>query len=83
VRVNGYLYDKEAEKQMVSLGHKRVNGYFKLSFVIVTVVTMLSALVSLILVLPRLGAFIRVTFITSFRSRLMRLRLMNHEMATI
>ncbi|KAF5453406.1 hypothetical protein F2P56_028310 [Juglans regia] len=60
VRVTGYLYDKEAEKQMAALGLKRVAGKelfcigvecFKLSFIIITAVTLLGALVSLVLVL--------------------------------
>ncbi|KAB2597994.1 hypothetical protein D8674_000914 [Pyrus ussuriensis x Pyrus communis] len=59
VRVVGHLYDMEAKKQMVALGLRRkareelncVGGQcFKLSFIIIAVVTFLGALVSLVLV---------------------------------
>ncbi|KAG2723431.1 hypothetical protein I3760_02G170600 [Carya illinoinensis] len=60
VRVTGYLYNKEAEKQMAALGLKRVARNelnciraecFRLSFIIITAVTLLEAFVSLVLVL--------------------------------
>ncbi|KAM6584372.1 hypothetical protein CsatB_011374 [Cannabis sativa] len=59
VRVTGYYYDKEARKQMAALGVVRKPGEalnclggecFKLSFIIITVVTVFGAVVSLILV---------------------------------
>ncbi|WVY98608.1 hypothetical protein V8G54_030759 [Vigna mungo] len=60
VRVAGYLYDKEARKQMAALGLKRkpgeeLNCYgsecYKMAFIIITAVSLFGALVSLILVL--------------------------------
>jgi MFS family permease len=60
VRVTGFLYDKEAEKQLKALGLERKIGEglncsggqcYKLPFIIITAVTMLGVLVSLILVL--------------------------------
>ncbi|XP_057445731.1 protein NUCLEAR FUSION DEFECTIVE 4-like [Lotus japonicus] len=60
VRVAGYLYDKEAMKQMEALGLQRKPGEelncnggecYKLAFIIITAVSMLGALVSFILVL--------------------------------
>ncbi|KAH0979985.1 hypothetical protein GBA52_007162 [Prunus armeniaca] len=59
VRVTGYLYDKEAKKQMAALGLQRKVGEelncvggqcFKLSFIILAVVALFGALVSLLLV---------------------------------
>lgn len=59
VRVAGYLYDKEAEKQLRASGRIRMKGEdldcvgvecFKLAFVIITVATVFGAMVSLILV---------------------------------
>ncbi|XP_058728276.1 protein NUCLEAR FUSION DEFECTIVE 4-like [Vicia villosa] len=59
VRVAGYLYDKEATKQMAALGLKRKQGQelncngsecYKLTFIIVTAVSLFGALVSLTLV---------------------------------
>ncbi|KAF3434049.1 hypothetical protein FNV43_RR25152 [Rhamnella rubrinervis] len=59
VRVTGYLYDKEAMKQLEALGLKREAGKelncnggecFKLAFIIITGVTLLGTLVSLVLV---------------------------------
>lgn len=59
VKVTGYYYDKEARKQMAALGVVRKPGQalncfggecFKLSFIIITVVTIFGAVVSLILV---------------------------------
>jgi MFS family permease len=60
VRVTGHLYDKEAMKQLAALGLKRQPGEelncrggecFKLSFIILTAVTLFGSLASLILVL--------------------------------
>ncbi|XP_057445728.1 uncharacterized protein LOC130737889 [Lotus japonicus] len=60
VRVAGYLYDREARKQMAELGLKRKVGEelncnggecYKLAFIIITAVCMLGALASFILVL--------------------------------
>ncbi|CAL0320821.1 unnamed protein product [Lupinus luteus] len=59
VRVTGHLYDKEAMRQLVASGFKRKVGQelncvgascFKLSFIIITAVTIFGAIVSLILV---------------------------------
>ncbi|GMY09298.1 protein nuclear fusion defective 4, partial [Fagus crenata] len=60
MRVAGHLYDKEAEKQLAALGLTRKAGKdlncsgvecFKLSFIIITAMTLLGTLVSLILAL--------------------------------
>ncbi|XP_049379173.1 protein NUCLEAR FUSION DEFECTIVE 4-like [Solanum stenotomum] len=60
VRVAGYLYDKEAEKQLKVLGRRRGDGEdlncdgvecFKLAFIIITLVTIFGAFVSIILVI--------------------------------
>lgn len=60
VRVVGYLYDKEANRQIVAMGKIRKIGEdlecigdecFKLAFLIITGVTILGAFVSIILVL--------------------------------
>ncbi|KAK4707895.1 hypothetical protein R3W88_028820 [Solanum pinnatisectum] len=60
VRVAGYLYDKEAEKQLKILGRTRREGEdlncdgvecFKLAFIIITLVTIFGAFVSIILVI--------------------------------
>ncbi|KAG6669774.1 hypothetical protein I3843_01G259600 [Carya illinoinensis] len=60
VRVAGYLYDREAYRQLAALGLERKPGEalnctgvdcFKLSFLIITTVTLLGSLVSLVLVL--------------------------------
>ncbi|KAA0034693.1 protein NUCLEAR FUSION DEFECTIVE 4-like [Cucumis melo var. makuwa] len=60
VNVAGYLYDKEAKKQLAMAGRIRKTGEelvcngtvcFKLSFVIITAVSLFGALVSLVLVL--------------------------------
>ncbi|KAJ9159892.1 hypothetical protein P3X46_025346 [Hevea brasiliensis] len=60
VRVAGYLYDREAKKQLAAQGRVRQPGQdlncigtecFKLSFIIITAVTLFGTFVSLILVL--------------------------------
>ncbi|XP_065872037.1 protein NUCLEAR FUSION DEFECTIVE 4-like [Euphorbia lathyris] len=60
VKVAGHLYDKEAHKQLAAKGITRVPGQdlncigtqcFKLSFIIITAVTLFGTLVSLILVI--------------------------------
>ncbi|KAL5123992.1 Protein NUCLEAR FUSION DEFECTIVE 4 [Glycine soja] len=60
VRLAGYLYDKEATRQMAALGLKRRPGEelncngsecYKMAFIIITAVSLFGALVSLILVL--------------------------------
>ncbi|KAI5648562.1 hypothetical protein M9H77_34567 [Catharanthus roseus] len=60
VRVAGYLYDKEAEKQLKVSGRVRLPGEdlkcagaecFRLAFIIITAVTVFGAFVSVILVL--------------------------------
>ncbi|XP_023535773.1 uncharacterized protein LOC111797103 [Cucurbita pepo subsp. pepo] len=60
VNVAGYLYDKEAKKQLAATGRIRKTGEelicngtvcFKLSFVIITAVSLFGALVSLVLVM--------------------------------
>jgi hypothetical protein len=60
VRVTGHLYDREGMKQLAALGLKRQLGEklncnggecFRLSFIILTVVTLVGTLASLILVL--------------------------------
>ncbi|BAT93740.1 hypothetical protein LR48_Vigan02g249700 [Vigna angularis] len=59
VKMTGYLYDKEAKKQLAALGLERKEGEqlncigvdcFKLSFIIITAATFFGAIVSLILV---------------------------------
>lgn len=59
VRVTGHLYDKEAKKQMVKMGIERKAGEqlicngaecFKLSFIIITAVTLFGTFVSSVLV---------------------------------
>ncbi|KAM7265266.1 hypothetical protein ACFE04_002949 [Oxalis oulophora] len=60
VRVTGHLYDREADRQMDALGLTRKHGEsldctgvecFRLSFIIITAVTVFGAFVSLILVI--------------------------------
>jgi hypothetical protein len=60
VTVTGHLYDKEAKKQLAALGLERKAGEalncdgvdcFKLSFLIMTAVTLFGSLVSFVLVL--------------------------------
>jgi len=59
VKMTGFLYDKEAKKQLAALGLERKEGQelncigvdcFKLSFIIITAATFFGAIVSLILV---------------------------------
>ncbi|XP_047175803.1 uncharacterized protein LOC124843185 [Vigna umbellata] len=59
VKMTGYLYDREAKKQLAALGLERKEGEqlncigvdcFKLSFIIITAATFFGAIVSLILV---------------------------------
>lgn len=60
VRVTGHLYDKEALKQLRASGRTRIHGQslecigdecFKLSFIIISVVTIIGALASVVLVI--------------------------------
>lgn len=75
VRVAGHLYDREAEKQLAALGLKRKSGEdlncngvdcFKLSFIIITAVSLFGALVSLILAL-RTSKFYKSDIYKKFR----------------
>lgn len=59
VKVTGFLYDKEAEKQLRAVGLERKHGEglnctggqcYKLSFIIITAVAFLGVLISLVLV---------------------------------
>lgn len=59
VRVTGHLYDREANKQLIASGRRRLPGEdlkchgsecFRLSFIIITAVTVFGALVSVLLV---------------------------------
>lgn len=66
VRVAGHLYDKEANRQMAAAGRTRIAGEelncvgvncFKMSFIIITGVTLIGALFSFILVLRTKGFY--------------------------
>lgn len=75
VRVAGHLYDKEAEKQLNASGRIRLPGEdlkchgsecFRLSFIIITAVTVFGTLVSLLLVI-RTMKFYRSDIYKKFR----------------
>ena len=66
VKVAGYYYDKEAEKQLKAVGLERKPGEalncaggecFRLSFIIISVVTLFGAVVSLVLVARTRGFY--------------------------
>ncbi|XP_023551511.1 uncharacterized protein LOC111809302 [Cucurbita pepo subsp. pepo] len=66
VRVAGHLYDTEANRQLAAAGEKRIAGEelncvgvdcFKLSFIIITGVTVIGALFSFLLVLRTRGFY--------------------------
>ncbi|XP_022992958.1 uncharacterized protein LOC111489135 [Cucurbita maxima] len=66
VRVAGHLYDTEANRQLAAAGEKRIAGEelncvgvdcFKLSFIIITGVTLIGALFSFLLVLRTRGFY--------------------------
>ncbi|CAN1238419.1 Protein NUCLEAR FUSION DEFECTIVE 4 [Linum grandiflorum] len=75
VRVAGYLYDKEAKKQLAAMGLERKPGQdlncvgtecYKLAFIIITAVTLFGSLVSLVLVI-RTRKFYRGDIYKKFR----------------
>lgn len=75
VRVAGHLYDKEAERQLAAAGRRRIAGEslncegvdcFKLSFIIITGVTLIGALFSFVLVI-RTRAFYKTDIYRKFR----------------